>query len=142
MKYVIAGLCLVLLAGCRSGIDPLERLGWYVPYVPKDLAVKEFYETPSPSMDHDYLWKIRITKSSGYKKFERQFTKGPSNASGVNHYSEPVVFDCHPGWWKKLDFSKGTLYKHRVKVVGGGGQLAYVFAFIDRKAGYLYIQAF
>ena len=132
-----------ILSGCKSGIDSSERLGWYVPFVPKNLQMEKFYETPSPSMDHEYMWKIKIGNNEEYTKFEQQFTKAPSNASGVNDYDAVVVFDSHPNWWKKVDFNQGTLYKHRVEVVGSkGGEWANVFALVDKKAGYIFIQAF
>lgn len=133
----------LLLAGCKSGVGPTERLGWYVPFVPKNLNIEKFYETPSPSMDHEYMWKIKIEDDEEYTKFEQQFSKAPPNVDGVNDYDTVAVFDVHPNWWKKIDFTKGILHKHRVQVVGsGGGEWADVFALIDREAGFLYIQAF
>ncbi len=143
MKYILIGFVLLFLTGCKSGINSRERLGWYFPFVPKVLVIDKFYETPSPSMDHEYMWKIKISDSDDYRKFEQQFTKSPPNKKGENDYSDPVVSDGHPSWWKKLDFSQGVLHKHRVSVVGsGGGELADVFVLVDREHGYLYIQAF
>jgi len=118
-------------------------MGWYVPFVPETLDIVKFYETPSPSMDHEYMWFIRITNDESYRKFEEQFTKAPPNVDGVNDYDRAAVFDEHPRWWKEIDFSKGTLYKHRVQVVGSAGsEWADIFALLDKQAGFLYVQAY
>jgi hypothetical protein len=141
--YHVIAVVALFLTGCKSGIGSKERLGWYVPFVPKDLDIEKFYETPSPSMDHEYMWMIRIKGNEEYLRFEEQFTKAPPNVDGVNDYDSVAAFDAHPQWWKKIDFSKGTLHKHRVQVVGSGGsEWAYVFAMLDKEAGLLYIQAF
>lgn len=136
-------LIALFLAGCKSGIGPEARLGWYVPYVPAGLVIENFYETPSPSMDHEYMWKIRIKDDEDYLKFQQQFTKAPSNVDGLNDYDGVSVFDAHPRWWKDIDFTKGILYRHRVQVVGSGGtEWAFVFAMLDKDAGCLYVQVF
>ena len=83
--YHVISIIALLLASCKSGIGPKERLGWYVPFVPKDLVIEKFHETPSPSMDHEYMWMIRIQGDEEYLRFEEQFTKAPPNADGVNH---------------------------------------------------------
>ena len=118
MKYIFVGLALLLLAGCGSGIGAHERLGWYLPFVPGDLVVEEFYETRSPSMDHEYMWKILIADNEDFGKFEQQLVQPPSNAVGVNDLVSAAIFDSHPRWWKKIKFDNGVLHKHRVCVVG------------------------
>ena len=141
--YHFIAVIALCLGGCKSGIGPKERLGWYVPFVPKGLDIVEFYETPSPSMDHEYMWKIRINADEQYLKFEEQFTKATPNVDGANDYDSVAKFDAHPRWWKEIDFSKGILHKHRVQVVGSGGsERADVFALLDKEAGFLYVQAF
>ena len=132
-----------ILSSCKSGVESRERLAWYMPFVPQNLSIEKFYETASPSMDHEYMWKIKIEDTADYRKFEKQLTAAPSNVDGVNDYSSVAEFDEHPDWWKDIDFTKGGLHKHRVQVVGsGGGEWANVFALVDKEAGFLYIQAF
>ena len=134
---------LFVLAGCKSGIGPYERLGWYVPYVPQSLVIEKFYESPSPAMDHEYMWKIKVDDNEEFQRFWKQFSSPPPNADGVSGYSSAAIFDHHPMWWKKLDFKRGVLFKYRVSVVGsGGGEKAEVFALFYRDAGFVYIQAF
>ncbi len=143
MRLAIISLALVVFGGCSSGIGSHERLGWYVPFVPDDLVVERFYETPSPSMDHEYMWKIKLSANEAFAKFEQQFINAPPNVAGINDYGGPCVFDEHPTWWKSIDFTNGVLHQHRVTVVGsGGGEWASIFALFDKEDGYLYLQAF
>ena len=141
MRLIVA-FALLLLTGCSSGIGDTERLGWYVPFVPDDLVIERFYETPSPSMDHEYMWKIKIVDNDEFRKFEQQFTVGPPNQDGVNDLIGACVFDTHPNWWKNVNFGVGVLYKYRVSVGGNGNEWANIFALFDRDAGCLYVQAF
>ena len=120
-----------------------ERLGWYLPFVPENLEIVEFYETPSPAMDHEYMWKIKITDSEQYQKFEEQLKKGPVNVDGKNDYAGVSEFDEHPDWWKIVNFSDGILHMHRVQVIGSGGtEWGNIFALFDDEEGFCYIQAF
>ena len=127
----------------KSGVNAYDRLKWYLPNVPKDLAIEKFYETPSPAMDHEYMWKIKIQNSDTFERFQKQLTQAPPNSVGKNKYDEPIKFESHPRWWNALDFKKGKLYAHFVEVVGSnGGEKAYLFAFLDENTDYIYIQAF
>jgi hypothetical protein len=92
--YHIIAVIALFLVGCKSGIGPKERLGWYVPFVPQGLNIETFYETPGPSTDHEYMWKIQIKYDEEYLKFEEQFTKAPPNVDGVNDYDSVAVFDA------------------------------------------------
>lgn len=132
-----------------SGINAQDRLAWYVPYVPNDLQIEKFYETPSPSMDHTYMWKIKIAENDTFKKFAEQFTQSPINVDGVNDYGEVPSFDTHPDWWRSIDFKKYKVYQYRVVCVPPksttpheSSERAYLFAFFDKQGGYLYVQAF
>ena len=124
-----------------SGINAHDRLAWYVPYVPKELKIELFYETPSPAMDHDYMWKIKIEETKDFHKFADQFLKAPPNVDGVSDLSDVSVFDGHPDWWKAINFDEHKHYNYKVKLVNGD-ERAYLFALFDRDAGYLYVQAF
>ena len=142
MKHIYLAFILLIFVGCGSGIGSQERLGWYVPFVPDDLVVERFYETPSPSMDHEYMWQIKIVDNDDFSKFATQFTKAPPNAIGVSD-AGVAVFDEHPAWWRKLRFPQKSLHRHRVTVVGsGGGERADVIALFDKNKGCLYIQAY
>ncbi len=142
--------CIVALFFCpyyfwngSSGIGSHERLGWYVPYVPQSLVVERFYETPSPAMDHEYMWKVKIDASEEFQRFWKQLSSAPPNAVGDSIHDHAAIFDSHPMWWKEIDFKRGVFFKYRVSVVGsGGGERADVFALYDKGAGYAYIQAY
>lgn len=125
----------------KSGITSYERLGWYLPYVPQSLIIEEFYETPSPSMDHDYIWKIKIENTDTFKKFITQLTSPPPNYTGEGDYSAPPVFKRHPEWWQNLDFSKGTLKQYNIELVDNikDGAQTTIYAFIDNQEEYIYI---
>lgn len=127
-----------------SGIGPYERLGWYVPFVPQTLVVEKFYESPSPAMDHEYMWKIKIDSSEQFQRFWKQFSSAPPNAEGASISGGPAVFDYHPVWWREIDFKRGvSFFMYRISVVGsGGGEKADVFALFDKDAGCVYIQAY
>ncbi len=124
-----------------SGMNGHKRLAWYLPKVPSDLKIELFYETPSPSMDHDYMWKIKIEETEDFKKFTEQFLKPPANAYGECDLDEVSVFNDHPDWWKAIKFDKYKIYRHRVKVVNSQ-EIGYLVAFFDKDTGHLYIQAF
>ncbi len=126
-----------------SGIGAYERLAWYLPWVPKSLTIEKFYETPVPASDYEYMWKIKISKTPEFMRFEKQITGKPSNASGEAGASDLLVsqIPSHPAWWRNLDLEHGERYRYYVNVVGGGGEKAYLYALIDRNSGYLYIQA-
>jgi hypothetical protein len=137
---IFVTIFLFVLASCKSGIGPHERLGWYGPYVPQRLIIERFYETPGPSMDHEYMWKIKTDGSEEFSRFWQQFSSTPPNADGVNNYDSVAIFASHPEWWKEIDFKKGVLFKYRVSVIGSGGaEKADVFVLFDKDAGYVYI---
>ncbi|MGJ8657212.1 MAG: hypothetical protein ACSHX6_12245 [Akkermansiaceae bacterium] len=125
----------------QSGIGPHERLTWYLPFVPPSLNIEEFYETPSPSMDHDYIWKIKIEDADTFKKFITQLTSPPPNAIGGSKLSESPVFRVHPTWWKNLDFTKGNLKQYNIELTNNikGSAKTTIFAFIDQQENYIYI---
>ena len=126
-----------------SGIGARDRLAWYLPFVPNDLNIEKFYETPCPAMDYEYMWKIKIEDTAEFKKFSQQLTAKLSNSAGKNDLSEVPKFDAHPRWWRAIDFEQGKLHRHFVTVVGSdGGERGYVFALIRREEGFIYIQAF
>jgi hypothetical protein len=126
----------------KSGLGERERLKWYLPEVPESLVIEKFYESPSPAMDHDYMWKIKVEDSEMFKGFQKQLSQKPPNYCGVNDLSEVPVFDVHPKWWRSIDFEKGTLYQYIVEVFGSkGSEKSSLFAFFDQDASYLYIQA-
>ena len=126
----------------ESGIGSYERLGWYLASVPKSLMIEKFYETPSPSMDHEYMWKIKIEDTKEFKKFALQLSKPPANMIDVNGPGDVVIFESHPSWWKQIDFTTGEMHKYFVTVIGSnGGEKATIVALFDKAGGYLYIQA-
>lgn len=125
-----------------SGINARDRLAWYLPYISDNLNIEQFYETPSPAMDHDYIWKIKIEDSPNFKKFVKQLTEPPSNVDGINDYSGVSQFEDHPKWWTSLDTENLEIYRYRVSVVGGAEEKAYLTVLFDRNSGYLYIHAF
>ncbi len=126
-----------------SGIKPHDRLAWYLPEVPENLKIELFYETPSPAMDHDYMWKIKMEDTEEFKNFAAQLTSPPTNFCGKNDLREIPVFDTHPDWWKSIKFENHKTYQYMVWVFGSNkNQKAYLFALFDEEKKYLYVQAF
>lgn len=132
-----------------SGINAHDRLAWYVPYVPKDLKIELFYETPSPAMDHEYMWKIKLEETEEFKKFAVQFLKPPPNVDEVNDVSDVAVFDAHPDWWRAIKFDDHKVYQYRVVTVVPDSSVpresrerGYLFGVFDKEKGCLYVQAF
>ena len=112
MKLSIAaiqGLLLFLLSGCKtenfgSGISASDRLKWYLTFVPPSLKIENFYESPSPAMDHIYLWEIVSTNDEVWDKFEAQLTSKPTNRDDLG-VDTGIMADDFPKWWRNQSLS-------------------------------------
>jgi hypothetical protein len=141
MTYRVATALAVLcfaLGGCNkpgsgSGIAAGDRLKWYFTFVPPNLEIEKFYESPSPAMDHYYLWKIRITDDEDYRKFEAQITGNAINRDGAG-VDTGLITDDYPKWWKNENLEKMEGYKFT------GNENGNVYAMFDREAGILFLQ--
>jgi hypothetical protein len=126
----------------KSGIGARDRLKWYLPSVPDSVVIEKFYESPSPAMDHQYIWEIIVEDNDNFRLFETQLTQKPPNFHEENELSNSWVFDEHPSWWKSLDFESFERYQYIVEVVGSNdSERAYLAPFFDEKSGFLYISA-
>ena len=134
---VVAALA-ILLSGCSSknsgsGISAEDRLKWYFAYIPPDLKIEMFHESPSPAMDHYYLWKIKITEHADYQKFEAQITNKPTNRDGGG-VDTGIITDDYPKWWKNENLESMEGYRFT------GNANGRVYAMFDRKASILFLQ--
>lgn len=133
----LAILCFAL-SGCNkpssgSRIPADDRLKWYFTFVPPNLEIERFHESPSPAMDHYYLWQIRISDNEDYRKFEAQITAHATNRDGAGADTGLITYS-YPKWWKNANLEKMEGYRFTGKENGS------VYAMFDREAGILFIQ--
>lgn len=137
VTIVVTVLCFTL-GGCKklsfgSGITADDRLKWYFSFVPANLEIEKFHESPSPAIDHFYLWKIKITGDKDYRKFEAQITGKPINRDGAG-VDTGLITDDYPQWWKNANLEKMEGYRFK------GNNNGNIYAMFDREAGILFLQ--